>query len=51
VVFSRQEGLPFPSVEDLPDLGIKPASPVSPVQQADFYPLSHGEALPGKREQ
>ena len=33
MVFSRQEywsGLPFPSPRDLPDPGIKPASPVSP---------------------
>ena len=31
--FSRQEcwsGLPFPPAGDLPDLGIKPTSPVSP---------------------
>ena len=31
--FSRQEywsGLPFPTPEDLPKLGIKPTSPVSP---------------------
>ena len=33
MVFSRQEywrGLPSPSPRDLPDPGIKPASPVSP---------------------
>ena len=33
MVFSRQEywsGLPFPSPRDLPDPGVKPASPVSP---------------------
>ena len=37
--FSRQEfwsGLPFPSPGDLPDPGIKPAPPASPVLQADF---------------
>ena len=36
--FSRQEywsELSFPSLGDLPDLGIKPASPVSPALQAD----------------
>ena len=40
-VFSRQEywrGLPFPSPGDLPDLGIKPASPAL---QADSLLLSH----------
>ena len=34
--FSRQEywsGLPFPPPADLPDLGLKPASPVSPALQ------------------
>ena len=39
--FSRQEywgGLPRPSPEDLPDPGIKPASPA---WQADSLPLSH----------
>ena len=39
--FSRQEywlGLTFLSPGDLPDLGIKPASPVL---QADSLPLSH----------
>ena len=42
--FSGQEywrGLPFPSPGDLPDLGIKPMSPVSPALQADSLPLSH----------
>ena len=34
-------GLPIPSLEDLPDPRIKPASPVSPVLQADSLPLSH----------
>ena len=39
--FSRQEywsGLPFPSLRDLLDAGIKP---VSPALQADSLPLSH----------
>jgi len=39
--FSRQKywsGLPFPTQEDLPDAGIKPASPAL---QADCLPLSH----------
>ena len=42
--FPSQEywsGLPFPSPGDLPDPGIKPKSPVSPVWQADSLPLSH----------
>ena len=34
-------GLPIPSLEDLPDPRIKPASPVSPALQADSLPLSH----------
>ena len=34
-------GLPFPSLEDLPDPRIKPASSVSPALQADSLPLSH----------
>ena len=44
VGFFRQEywsGLPFPPSGDLPNLGIEPASPVSPVWQADSSPLSH----------
>ena len=39
--FSRQEywsGLRFSSPRDLPDLGIEPASPVSPALQADSLP-------------
>ena len=39
--FPKQEywsGLPFPSLGDLPNLGIKPGSPV---WQADSLPLSH----------
>ena len=39
--FSRQEywsGLLCPPPEDLPDPGIEPTSPVSPVLQADFLP-------------
>ena len=37
--FFRQEywsGLPFPPPGDLPDPGIKPASPVSPALQAEM---------------
>ena len=52
--FSRQEywsGLLFPSPEDLPNPGIKPASPVNPALQADSLPtepsgrLSHPSTL------
>ena len=42
--FSRQEywyGLPFSSPGDLPDPGIKHASPVSSALQATSLPLSH----------
>ena len=42
--FPRQEcwsELPFPSPGDLPDPGIEPMCPVSPVLQADSLPLSH----------
>ena len=42
--FSRQEywsGLPFPSPWDLPDLDIKPMSPVSPALQVDSLLLTH----------
>ena len=38
--FSRQEyqsGLPFPSLGDLPDLGIKPACLVSPALAGGFF--------------
>ena len=41
---SRQEywsRLPFPPPGDLPDPGIEPASPATPVLQADSLPLSH----------
>ena len=44
VEFSRQEywsGLPFPSPGDLPDPGIKPASPAL---QVDSLLLSHQES-------
>ena len=34
-------GLPFPSLGDLPDPGIKSTSPVSPVLQKASLPLSH----------
>ena len=43
--FPRQEywsGLPFPSLGNLPDSGIKPTSSVSPALQAGSLPLSHG---------
>ena len=42
--FSRQEygsGLSFPPPRDLPDPGIKPMPPASPVLQADSLSLSH----------
>ena len=46
--FSRQEswsGLPFPSPRDLPNSGIKPASPVFPTWQVDSLPAEPlGEA-------
>ena len=38
--FSRQEywnGLPFPSLGDLPDPGIEPTSPLSPVSSAGGF--------------
>ena len=38
--FSRQEywsGLPFPSLGDLPNPGIKPTSPVSPAFAGGFF--------------
>ena len=41
--FSRQEywgGFSFPSPGDLPDLGIKPTSPVAPALQVDSFLLS-----------
>ena len=42
--FSRQEywnGLPFPSLWDLSNPWIDPASPATPAIQADSLPLSH----------
>ena len=39
--FPRQEywsGLPFPPLGDIPNLGIKPVSPVSPALQGDSSP-------------
>ena len=42
--FFRQEhwrGLPSPSPRDLPDQGIEPASPVSPVLRWILYSLGH----------
>ena len=38
-------GLPVPSLGDLPDPGIEPAFPASPVLQENSLPLSHGEVL------
>ena len=52
VGFSRQEywsGWPFPSPGDLPDPGIEPASPVSPVLQADSLPRQMEVAVEGAR--
>ena len=43
--FSRPEywsGLPFPPLEDLPNLGIKPASPVSPALRWIHYHWASG---------
>ena len=40
IEFSRQEywtGLPFPTPEDLPNLGIEPTSPVSPASAGGFF--------------
>ena len=45
--FSRQgywSGLPFPPLEDLPNLGIKPASPVSPALRWIPYHWAIGES-------
>ena len=47
--FSRQEdwsGLPFPPLGDLPDTGIKPASPASPTLQADSLLLNNWRNSP-----
>ena len=47
--FSRQEywsGLLFPTPGNLPDPGIKPASPVSPVLAGGFLPLVPPGFLP-----
>ena len=48
--FSWQEywsGLPFPSTGDLPDPGIEPGSPASPVLRVwTVYPLSRLENTP-----
>ena len=49
VGLSRQEywnGLPFPPPGDLPDPGIKPASPRSSASQVDSLLLSHWGSLP-----
>ena len=42
-------GSPFPPPGDLPDPGIEPAPPASPVLQVDSLPLSHLGSPPGKR--
>ena len=44
-VFRQQcwSGLPFPSAGDLPDLGIKPASPVSPALADEFFTFELSE--------
>ena len=47
--FSRQEywrGLPFPSPEDLPDPGIKPASSESPALTGRFFASAPPRKLP-----
>ena len=47
--FSKQEywrGFPFPSPGDRLNPGTEPASPVSPILQADSLPLSH-QGSPG----
>ena len=51
--FFRQEyrsGLSFPPPGDLPDPGIKPASPASPAMQADSIQLSLGEVEEKKKD-
>ena len=48
-IFSRQEywnGLPFPTLGDLPNPGLKPASLASPVLLGSFFTTD----LPGKME-
>ena len=47
--FSRQEywtGLTFPPPEDLPDPGIKPASPVDPALADRFFTMKPLEGKP-----
>ena len=44
IEFSRQEYLPYPPLGDLPDPGIKPASPVFPALAGGFFTTE----LPGK---
>ena len=51
VGFSRQEywsGLPFPPPGDLPDLGIKPASLMSPALAGGFF-ATHTTIAPSQR--
>ena len=46
VGFSRQQywdGMPFPTLKDLPDPGIEPTSPVYPALQVDSLPAEPGE--------
>ena len=48
--FSRQEhwrGLPFPTLGDLPDLGIESASPVSTLLVGEFFTTSAIWETPG----
>ena len=49
VEFSRQEygsGLPFPSLGDLPDLGIEPGSVASPTLAGGFFTTEPPGKLP-----
>ena len=41
ILAEHWSGLPFPPPGNLPNPGIKPASPVAPELQADSLPLSH----------
>ena len=51
--FSRQEyqsGLPFPSLEDLPNPGIKPTSPMSPALAGGFFTTEPTRLLLGVKD-
>ena len=51
--FSRQEhwvGLPFPMPQDLPDPGVKPASPVSSALAGGFFTIVPKNDFGGKRK-